>query len=306
LHIIDHELGHAFGLWHSHLLDCGTTATIGSNCTVTEYGDLLDTMGVPQTASAHYNAFQKERLSWLNYGASPPIQTVQTSGTYTINPYELGGSGPNALKILKSTDPTTGAKTWYYIESRQAIGVDAFLSDSIYYTQNETTGVLFHVGTDGDGNTSDLLDMTPATPTYYGWFDPSLVVNQSFQDSAAGVTFTTESVTSAGATVNVQFSTQSASLAVATNQTNYSPGQTVSIAATATYSGSPAANVSVSFDVTKANGSQVTGTATTGKNGVAVYKLRLKQTDPAGTYIAGAAATIKGNAHSATTEFTLQ
>jgi len=311
IHVIDHELGHAFGLWHSHLDDCGTTATICSSGTVVEYGDDLDTMGVPQTASAHYNTFQKERLGWLNYGASPSIQTVQTSGTYTINPYELGGSGPNALKILKSTDPTTGAKTWYYIEARQAIGFDAFLSNSIYYTQNETTGVLFHVGTDGDGNTSDLLDMTPATPTYYGWFDPSLVANQDFQDSAAGVTFTTESVTSAGATVNVQFSgggstTQSPSLAVATNQTNYSPGQTVSIAATATSGGSPVANVSVSFAVTKANGSQVTGSATTGKDGVAVYKLRLKQTDPAGTYIAGAAATIKGNPDSATTEFTLQ
>lgn len=311
IHIIDHELGHAFGLWHSHLDDCGTTATICSSGTVVEYGDDLDTMGVPQTASAHYNTFQKERLGWLNYGASPSIQTLQTSGTYTINPYELGGSGPNALKILKSTDPTTGAKTWYYIEARQAIGFDAFLSNSIYYTQDETTGVLFHVGTDGDGNTSDLLDMTPATPTYYSWFDPSLVVNQDFQDSAAGVTFTTESVTSAGATVNVQFSgggstTQSPSLAVATDQTNYSPGQTVSTTASATNNGSPVANVSVSFAVTKSNGSQVTGSATTGKNGIAVYKLRLKQNDPPGTYIAGAAATIKGNALKATTDFTLQ
>jgi hypothetical protein len=31
-HIVDHELGHAFGLWHSHLLDCGSAATIGTNC----------------------------------------------------------------------------------------------------------------------------------------------------------------------------------------------------------------------------------------------------------------------------------
>src|SRR5262249_39592630 len=134
------------------------------------------------------------------------------------------------------------------------------------------------------------LDMTPATPTSTGWFDPSLAVGQSFQDAAAGVTFTTEWVTSAGAAVSVQFSAAGA-LTVATNQTNYSPGQTVSIATTATYGGSPVANVSVSFAVTKANGSKVIGSATTGKNGIAVYKLRLKQTDPAGTYIAGAAAT---------------
>ncbi len=205
IEVIDHELGHAFGLLHSHLYDCGTSATICSSPFIVEYGDLLDTMGVPQTASPDYNAFQKERLGWLNYGASPSIQTVTTSGTYTINTYELGGSGPNALKIWKSTDPTTGAKTWYYLEARQAVGFDAFLTNPIYWTQNETTGVLFHVGTDGDGNTGDLLDMTPATPTYRAWFDPSLVVGQSFQDPAAAVSFAPTVVSSSGATVQITF-----------------------------------------------------------------------------------------------------
>lgn len=317
IHIIDHELGHAFGLWHSHLLDCGTTATICSGGTIVEYGDLLDTMGVPQTASPDYNAFQKERLGWLNYGSSPTILTVTKSGTYTIDTYELSGPGPDALKVLKSTDSTTGAKTWYYLEARQAIGFDAFLSDPIYYTQNETNGVLFHIGTDGNGNSSDLLDMTPATPTSGGWFDPSLAVGQSFQDSAAGVTFTTESVTSAGTTVDIQFSGSGSSssttqctgtpgLAVATSQTSYNPGQTVGITATASCGGSPAANVSVSFVVTGANGGQFTGSATTGSNGTAAYKFKLTRKASAGTYIAGSAATIQGYALNAATQFTVQ
>jgi hypothetical protein len=228
IHIINHELGHAFGIWHSHLLDCGTSATIGSSCTVSEYGDLLDVMGVPQTASADYNSFQKERLGWLNYGVSPSIQTVQASGTYTINTYELSSSGPNALKILKSIDATTGAKTWYYLEARQALGFDAFLTAPTYYTQNETNGVLFHIGTDGNGNSSDLLDMTPSTPTSTGWFDASLAAGQSFQDSSAGVTITTTSVNSAGATVQVTMN-GSSSCAEANPTVTITPSQGQSV-----------------------------------------------------------------------------
>ena len=226
-YVINHELGHAFGLWHAHLFNCGASATICSSPTIVEYGDPIDAMGIAQTASADYNAYQKERLGWVNYGASPSIQTVTASGTYTINPYEIAGSGPDALKVLKSTDPTTGAKTWYYIEQRQAIGFDAFLSDSFSYTQNETTGVMFHLGTDGNGNSSDLLDMTPATPTLTGWLDVSLVVGQSFQDSTAGVTFTPTEAGSTGATVQITMSGSSAcaasnpSISVSPSQSQY-------------------------------------------------------------------------------------
>jgi M6 family metalloprotease-like protein len=212
-YVVNHELGHAFGLWHAHLFNCGTSATICSSPTIVEYGDPVDSMGIAQTASADYNAYQKERLGWLNYGASPSIQTVTASGTYTINPYEIGGSGANALKVLKSTDPTTGAKTWYYIEQRQTIGFDAFLSDSFSYTQNETTGVLFHLGTDGNGNSSDLLDMTPATSTLTGWLDMSLATGQSFQDSTAGVTFTPTAVGGTGATVQITMNGSSSCVA---------------------------------------------------------------------------------------------
>jgi hypothetical protein len=226
-HVLSHELGHAFGLWHSHALDCGTTATICSGGTVAEYGDRLDVMGTIQTAYPDYNAFQKERLGWLNYGSSPSIQTVTASGTYTINPYELGGAGPNGLKILKSTDSTTGAKTWYYLEARQAIGFDAFLANSIYYTQNETTGVLFHLGTDGNGNSSQVLDMTPATPTSQGWFDMSLVGGQTFQDSTAGVTITPTAISSTGATVQITLNGSSCTSANPTVTVSPSQSQAV-------------------------------------------------------------------------------
>jgi hypothetical protein len=229
-YVINHELGHAFGLWHAHLFDCGTSATICSSPNIVEYGDPMDTMGTAQTASPEYNAFQKERLGWLNYGASPSIQTVTGSGTYTIYPYELVGPGPNALKVLKSTDPITGAKTWYYLEARQAIGFDAFLTNTFSYTQNETTGVLFHLGSDGDGNSSDLLDMTPATTTLHGWLDMSLAVGQTYQDSTAGVTFTPTAVDSTGATVQITMSAVGAACTPANPSVSISPSQSQSVA----------------------------------------------------------------------------
>jgi hypothetical protein len=139
-------------------------------------------------------------------------------------------------------------------------------------------------------------------------------VGQTFQDSTAGVTITTEAVNSGTAVLSIQLAgtgsgtgaTSSGSLIVTTNRAVYTPGQTVSMSATATSGGSPAANVTVAFVITKSNGSQVTGLAKTGRNGVAVYKLRLKQSDPPGTYDAGANTTIKGKALSAVTQFMLE
>ena len=230
-HTTDHELGHAFGLWHSHSLDCGTNAAVCSGGTVVEYGDVLDTMGQTQKPSPHYNSFQKERLGWLNYAASPTIQTVTASGTYAINSYETAGSGPNALKILKSTDPTTGAKTWYYLEQRQSIGFDSFFTDGTCFTcgtQNETNGILFHIGTDGNGNSGDMLDMTPATPTANGYYDQSLAVGQSFQDAAANFTVTPTAANSSGATVQITFG--GSVCAAANPSVTITPSQSQSVA----------------------------------------------------------------------------
>jgi len=56
------------------------------------------------------------------------------------------------------------------------------------------------MGSESSANSSDLLDLTPATAT---WSDPALVVGQSFNDPDAGVTITTAWATATQAAVSV-------------------------------------------------------------------------------------------------------
>lgn len=198
LRVAAHELGHTFGLFHSNALECGSAA-MGTTCSTVEYGDNFDVMGGAQ--SYHFNAFQKGRLGWLNSGSSPPVTTVGADGTYSIDPFETVSDKPKALRVLKSIDPTTGDKTWYYIECRRPIGFDSSLSAN----SNVMNGVVLHVGSESGYFAaylpSYLLDLTSTS----SWSDPALVIGQSFTDSAAGVTITPISVGSAGATVRVSF-----------------------------------------------------------------------------------------------------
>ncbi len=416
--VVGHEMGHNLGLEHSHSLVCTDGSIIGPTCTTLEYGDGIDIMG--WSPSGHYNAFQKERLGWLNHGASPPITTVQASSTYVLDPYEPPGTNPKALKILKSTNPTTGYRDWYYVEFRQAIGFDSIIvSDGRMDSANILNGVVVHMGSeDNGGNTNGLLDMTPATYQLYTR-DPTLVVGQSFTDPDAGVTITTQWVNSSNAGVSVSlnqpcvranptvalspvqsqsvsagtpvnfavsvtnndsancsagsFSLQatvpsgwtsavatatltissgstasttltvtsstaatdgsyaigvtvtdsanptytataaatyvigtSFSVTVATDKPSYTRTQTVSVKAKVNVGGAPVAGSTVNFTVTKSNGAVANGKATTGTDGTAVYKLRLKKQDPVGTYQAGAVATENVLSGRATTSFTVQ
>jgi hypothetical protein len=294
LQVAGHEYGHGLGLWHSHSLDCGDVS-LGLNCTVSDYGDTLDVMGTGPTT--HFNPFQKERLGWL-----APL-TVTETGTYALSSYETLGV-PLALKVLKSTD-STGVRTWYYVEARKQLGFDRFLA-----YQGMADGVAVRLGSESGGNTSYLLDMTPNSMNN-DFLDPVLAVGQSFSDPDAGVTMTTESVTTSGATVSVRLSRQVTdgtilSTVVTTDQPDYSRNQTVSIVTTVTSGGSPVAGAAVSFAVTKASGTVIAANGTTGANGSAVYKLRLRKQDPVGTYQVRAVAKKGTLSGSGTTDFSVQ
>lgn len=202
--VIAHELGHRFGLFHSDSLDCGT-AVLGASCTQNSYGDQADAMG---NRDAHFNAFQKERVGWFNAAGAPALTTVTASGRYTIEAYETKSAGVKALKLLKSVDPATGQKTWYYLEYRQPIGFDASLTDA----GNLAQGLLIRTGTVASGGfaTSLLLDATPASNSVnaYDVMDGALAVGRSFTDADAGVTISLVSADAAGAVVDVNLGGQ--------------------------------------------------------------------------------------------------
>ena len=225
LGIVGHELGHNFGLYHSRSMDCGSSS-IGSNCTTSEYGDLFDLMGGAN--SAHFNVYQKERLGWVNSGINAPITTVTTSGTYWLDSYATGSMNSKGLKILKSMDPVTGMKTWYYIERRAAFGFDSFVAGN----QNISNGVIVRTGSESSGQDTYLLDMTPATSS---WYDPALTVGQSFTDIDARVTVATLSADATGALVNVTIAAEPCVRANPTVTVTPSQSSWMSSGGTATY-----------------------------------------------------------------------
>lgn len=197
--IVSHEIGHNFGLAHSHALE-GGSQVLPAGGTSLDYGDVVDLMG--STSAGHYNAFQKQRLGWLDYGSSPLLTHVSATGSYVIEPYAAPGTGPKALQIPQGID-AAGRPVSFYLEFRQPVGFDAFLAGSPYEA-NVLNGVIVHIGTEGDRQSSFLLDMTPESqPT--DWNDPALTVGRSYRDPASGVTVTTENAGSAGATVRVSF-----------------------------------------------------------------------------------------------------
>jgi hypothetical protein len=203
LQVVAHELGHNFGNHHSHSQPCAA-----GTCSTVEYGDNRDIMG--NIAVAHTTAYQKERLGWLNYGSSPPIQTVGTSSTYWIDGYSPAGTRPKALKVLKGVD-ATGGKTWYYLEARVPVGADASVAP----------GVLIHTGSDTVASSSYQIDLDPDTSS----FDSLLDVGQTFTDAAAGLHLKTVSADATGALVEVTFDTASCTVGAPT--VTITPGSTV-------------------------------------------------------------------------------
>lgn len=192
---VAHEFGHNLGLAHARDWICDG-GTLDGSCRSNSYGDYPDIMGAGY--QGHFNAFQKDRLGWLGYGSSPELTLVESSGTFTLSPYEKQDSAPKALKILKGVDSVSGNKEWYYLEARQLLGFDAGMSSN--WLQNFTRGITVRKGIKETG-AGYLLDLTPSSA--YGHTDAALEAGYTYDDGNAGVTVTTDWVNTSGAQVTV-------------------------------------------------------------------------------------------------------
>lgn len=222
--VVSHEMGHNLGLMHSHAMACAGQPALSDGCLSVEYGDVLDRMG--QYTGGHFNAFQKERLGWLNYGAAPSVLTASTSGSYQLEAVSVQTNGAKAIRVPRDLDPISGEQRWYYLETHQSVGFDDFLATSPYGA-SVMNGLVVRLGTDNQPGSSFLVDTTPGSQKY-DWNDLALALGATYTDDTAGVSITLTSIGIDGATVSVSYG--QASCTHADPQVTVSPGESAWVA----------------------------------------------------------------------------
>ena len=127
--VLTHEFGHVLGLMHANSLECGSGAQdvatnsdgtfADTSCSVREYGDSMDLMGVSQTSQPTISSTLWE---FGGFGTGREIRDVGKAGnssSYTLTAWAGGADG----RAVKFTDPVSGEV--YYLELRLPVGYDA-------------------------------------------------------------------------------------------------------------------------------------------------------------------------------------
>lgn len=141
-----------------------------------------------------YDTPQKaELLNWLASGTH--YQTVQTAGTYSLQPMETSPARLQALKIQRGT----GNNAWLWVEYRQPVGnYGSTLPSEVF------SGALIHYEDSLTGIHTHLLDFTAGDGN---WTNVALAPGQTWQDPYTNVSLTVQSATASALTLNVSYGT---------------------------------------------------------------------------------------------------
>jgi hypothetical protein len=202
--VMTHEFGHVLGAMHADSLQCGSgvsdvgTTSTGqfqdSTCSIREYGDSTDLMGMsnftmPVISSPSWEARGLGQGTEVrNIGVATGIKT------YTLLPW--GGTAPN--RALKFTDPVS--REVYYLELRQPAGsYDSYLGAS---TEAGNRGV--KIVQRGGATAASTLILMPSTRPFAGTYatNHAWQAGQTFV-THAGTRVTVNSVSATSATVTI-------------------------------------------------------------------------------------------------------
>jgi hypothetical protein len=193
--VLAQELGHNYGLLHSHKCTnspygaktYGATACQGFS----EYGDPYTPMG---GGCGHFNAAESAAQGFIS-GCN--TLDVTTSGTFEIGPIEAKCAGPQVLRIPNNANINYGPQ-YIYIEYRKGMG-------SIGSDTKSPAGIYFHASAEYGGNHTDIVfdgghDYDYALDPFY-IHDPIATVDTTWTEPSSTATF---KLTAIGQTATVE------------------------------------------------------------------------------------------------------
>jgi hypothetical protein len=185
------ELGHNFGLLHSHTCTAAPYASAdygGAACSgFREYGDAYTPMG---GGCGHFNAPEMGHMGFIS-GCN--TVAVAANGTFEIGPIETKCGGPQILRVAGAANVNQGPQYIYaeYRKGRGTVGSDT----------RSPAGVHIYASAKYGGNLTNTQDPDNRYAVDPFSIHAPLTANQQWTEPTSGVTF---HVTAMGDTATVQ------------------------------------------------------------------------------------------------------
>jgi hypothetical protein len=195
---MEHELGHNFGLQHSHAKLCTASTipvVISGTCTDDEYGDPFSIMGMPGIRKPSLPFYQKNQLGFL---PATKIQTITRSGNYNLSPSDSTSTSAPHAQAIRIAIPNSNPGRYFEIEYRAPTTIAGSYTAADKVTQGfsvrsvlaPTTGTNYH---------SYIYDAKPSTTTF---LDAPFRV-ETFTDPATRTTIRLVNLSSTGMVLNI-------------------------------------------------------------------------------------------------------